>query len=149
MNRSGVNIKVTDSNAFVPGARVAKTGLGQRNNQGIGGSIMAGLTGALNQSLLTNDRDFRMQNPEYAQFYQMGMEIKEALLGNEMQGQGNMTQAIAPEMVSTPYATDQMQQGMQSQPQMMPGAQVTCPYCNATTTPDASGKCEFCGAQIG
>ena len=29
-----------------------------------------------------------------------------------------------------------------------PKAAVTCPYCGATTTPDASGCCEFCGGAI-
>ena len=27
--------------------------------------------------------------------------------------------------------------------------QITCPYCGATTTPDASGCCEYCGGAIG
>lgn len=30
-----------------------------------------------------------------------------------------------------------------------PKSAVTCPYCGATTTPDASGCCEFCGGAIG
>jgi hypothetical protein len=25
----------------------------------------------------------------------------------------------------------------------------SCPYCGATTTPDASGCCEYCGSAIG
>ena len=29
-----------------------------------------------------------------------------------------------------------------------PKAAVTCPYCGATTTPDASGCCEFCGGAV-
>ncbi|MBE6985125.1 MAG: DUF4428 domain-containing protein [Ruminococcaceae bacterium] len=29
-----------------------------------------------------------------------------------------------------------------------PPKKVVCPYCNATTTPDASGCCEFCGGTI-
>ena len=29
-----------------------------------------------------------------------------------------------------------------------PKAAVTCPYCGATTTPDASGCCEFCGGAL-
>lgn len=29
-----------------------------------------------------------------------------------------------------------------------PKQKVTCPYCGATTTPDASGCCEFCGGSV-
>ena len=32
---------------------------------------------------------------------------------------------------------------------MGPKAVVTCPHCGATTTPDASGRCEYCGGAIG
>lgn len=30
-----------------------------------------------------------------------------------------------------------------------PKAAVTCPFCGATTMPDANGRCEFCGGAIG
>ena len=29
-----------------------------------------------------------------------------------------------------------------------PKAAITCPYCCATTTPDASGRCEYCGGAV-
>ena len=29
-----------------------------------------------------------------------------------------------------------------------PKKAVTCPYCGATTTPNASGQCEFCGGAV-
>ena len=29
-----------------------------------------------------------------------------------------------------------------------PKAAVTCPYCGATTTPDATGCCEYCGGAV-
>ncbi len=29
-----------------------------------------------------------------------------------------------------------------------PKAAITCPYCCATTTPDASGRCEYCGGAL-
>ena len=29
-----------------------------------------------------------------------------------------------------------------------PKAAVTCPYCGATTTPDANGCCEYCGGAV-
>lgn len=30
-----------------------------------------------------------------------------------------------------------------------PKTAVTCPFCGATTMPDANGRCEFCGGAIG
>ena len=30
-----------------------------------------------------------------------------------------------------------------------PKTAVTCPYCGATTIPDASGCCEYCGGAVG
>ena len=30
-----------------------------------------------------------------------------------------------------------------------PKTAVTCPFCGATTIPDASGRCEYCGGAIG
>ena len=36
-------------------------------------------------------------------------------------------------------------QPAQEQPQRGP---VTCPYCGATTTPDANGCCEYCGSKL-
>jgi len=33
---------------------------------------------------------------------------------------------------------------MKSAPKMA----VTCPFCGATTTPDASGCCEYCGGSV-
>ena len=29
-----------------------------------------------------------------------------------------------------------------------PKQSVTCPYCGATTTPDANGRCEYCGGAV-
>ena len=29
-----------------------------------------------------------------------------------------------------------------------PKMAVTCPYCGATTTPDATGCCEYCGGAV-
>ena len=29
-----------------------------------------------------------------------------------------------------------------------PKQAVTCPWCGATTTPDESGRCEFCGGSV-
>ena len=29
-----------------------------------------------------------------------------------------------------------------------PKQAVTCPWCGATTTPDESGRCEYCGGSV-
>ena len=62
---------------------------------------------------------------EYQQYEQMGQEIREALLQVRQEARDTAAAANAPKTA------------------------VTCPYCGATTTPDASGCCEFCGGAIG
>lgn len=86
---------------------------------GILGSVLQGLAGAVAQNT-----DPRMQNIEYAEYYNMGQEIKEALTSIRTQVREDIAAAAAPK------------------------AAVTCPLCGATTTPDVSGKCEYCGGAI-
>ena len=62
---------------------------------------------------------------EYAQYKQMGEEIAAVLLQSRQDARQAAADAAAPK------------------------AAVTCPYCGATTTPNASGCCEFCGGAIG
>jgi hypothetical protein len=54
----------------------------------------------------------------------MGEEIKEALLQIRQQARDEKAAAEASKTA------------------------VTCPYCGATTTPDASGCCEYCGGAV-
>ena len=61
---------------------------------------------------------------EYNEYLNMGNEIKEVL--DEMR-QGTRDAAAA---------------------QSRPKTAVTCPYCGATTIPDANGCCEFCGGAV-
>lgn len=61
---------------------------------------------------------------EYQQYETMGQEIKEALLQVRQQVREEAAAAAAPKVA------------------------VTCPYCGATTIPDASGCCEFCGGAV-
>lgn len=63
-------------------------------------------------------------NVEYRNYKQMGEEIKEVLTRVRETVRENIEAEAAPKMA------------------------VTCPYCGATTTPDASGKCEFCGGAV-
>lgn len=61
---------------------------------------------------------------EYRQYEQMGQEIREALLQVRRDVRANAAAAAAPKQA------------------------VTCPWCGATTTPDASGCCEYCGGSV-
>ena len=61
---------------------------------------------------------------EYRQYEEMGQEIRDALLRVREQVRNEAAAAAAPKMA------------------------VTCPFCGATTTPDASGCCEFCGGAV-
>ena len=63
-------------------------------------------------------------DPDYRKFLTMGEEIKEALMTNRKQARDGMAAAAAPKMATT------------------------CPWCGATTTPDASGRCEYCGGSV-
>ena len=61
---------------------------------------------------------------EYRQYEQMGKEIRQALLQVRRDVRANAAAAAAPKQA------------------------VTCPWCGATTTPDASGCCEYCGGSV-
>ena len=61
---------------------------------------------------------------EYRQYEEMGQEIRDALLQVREQVRNEAAAAAAPKTA------------------------VTCPFCGATTTPDASGCCEFCGGAV-
>ena len=64
------------------------------------------------------------KNADYLEYEAMGKEIKEALANVQKKIRSEAEAAAAPK------------------------AAVTCPYCGATTTPDASGCCEFCGGAV-
>lgn len=61
---------------------------------------------------------------EYRQYETMGMEIRDALLQVRQQVRDEIAAASAPKTA------------------------VVCPFCGATTTPDANGCCEFCGGAL-
>ena len=64
-------------------------------------------------------------NVEYRSCKRLGEEIRQALTQVRRDVREKIEQAAAPKTA------------------------VTCPYCGATTTPDASGCCEYCGGAIG
>ena len=63
-------------------------------------------------------------NVEYRNYKKLGEEIRQVLTQVRRDVREKVEQAAAPK------------------------AAVTCPYCGATTTPDASGCCEYCGSAV-
>lgn len=63
-------------------------------------------------------------NVEYCNYKKLGEEIREALTQVRNDVREKIEQAAAPKTA------------------------VTCPYCGATTTPDSSGCCEYCGGAV-
>ncbi len=63
-------------------------------------------------------------NQDYREYEEMGREIREALTNARRQVREEARAAAAPRQ------------------------SVTCPWCGATTTPDASGCCEYCGGAV-
>lgn len=91
------------------------------------GSMRTGLRpkyGGMRGGFPTSNADEVRASVEYRQYEEMGLEIKEALL--------KVRQKVREEVVAA----------------NAPKTAVTCPFCGATTTPDASGCCEFCGGAI-
>lgn len=77
--------------------------------------------GGMMGSIPVSNADEVRASLEYQQYEEMGQEIRDALLQVRQDARDSMAAANAPKMA------------------------VTCPYCGATTTPTASGCCEFCG----
>ncbi len=63
-------------------------------------------------------------NPDYREYEEMGKEIKKALSDVRQTARDDSAAANAPKVA------------------------VTCPWCGATTTPDESGRCEYCGGSV-
>lgn len=82
-----------------------------------------GMGGMMGSNLISNADEVRA-SVEYQQYEQMGEEIREALLQVRQEARDTVAAASAPKSA------------------------VTCPWCGATTTPDASGKCEYCGGAL-
>ena len=82
-----------------------------------------GFGGMRGGSLTSNAEEVR-SSVEYRQYEEMGLEIRDALLRVRQQVRDEAAAAAAPK------------------------AAVTCPFCGATTMPDASGCCEFGGGAV-
>ncbi len=73
---------------------------------------------------LNNYRIEERHSVEFREFERQANEIKTALTQVRKEVRENIAAANAPKIAQT------------------------CPYCGATTTPDASGRCEFCGGAM-
>lgn len=102
----------------------AETLLDGPNGMGLPrGSLRAKTAGMRGGSLISNAEDVR-SSVEYRQYEEMGLEIRDALLQVRQKAREEVAASAAPKTA------------------------VICPYCGATTIPDASGCCEFCGGAV-
>ncbi len=85
---------------------------------------MGGMRGGMGGGTPVSNADEVRASVEYRQYEEMGQEIRDALLQVRAQAREDAAAAAAPKTA------------------------VTCPFCGATTTPDASGCCEFCGGAV-
>jgi hypothetical protein len=74
---------------------------------------------------LNNNRIDKRDSVEFKEFERQAREIKTALTKVRQDARNNIAAANTPKMAQT------------------------CPHCGATTTPNASGQCEFCNGAIG
>ncbi|MBR4080087.1 MAG: DUF4428 domain-containing protein [Christensenellaceae bacterium] len=65
------------------------------------------------------------KHPDYLEYEEMGQEIKSLLTDIRISERERAAEAAAPK------------------------SPVVCPFCGATTMPDANGCCEYCGAPVG
>lgn len=86
---------------------------------GLGGAILNAVNAAVNGGSGANYR-----NAEFQQYMDMGEEIKSILLQARQEVRDQAEKKKAPKKT------------------------IVCPYCAATTTPDDSGCCEYCGASL-
>lgn len=97
-----------------------------RNNAGrnaslVKGQIVSNVLGALAGQAAGTVASW---NPQYNEYYNMGQEIVNALT----------------------QAREDVRQEIQAR--NAPKMAVTCPWCGATTMPDAAGCCEYCGGSL-
>ena len=88
---------------------------------GIKGQIVSNVLGVLAGQAAT---PMVSMNAEYNEYYNMGQEIVNALTQARQEIRDEVAAQNAPRMA------------------------VTCPWCGATTIPDASGCCEYCGGSV-
>lgn len=91
-----------------------------QGGSGLGGVILNAVNAAVN----SGNGSSNYRNAEFQQYMDMGEEIKSILLQARQEVREQVQKKNAPRKT------------------------IVCPYCAATTTPDASGCCEYCGASL-
>lgn len=92
-----------------------------RDAGAIKGQIVSNVLGVLSGQEM---KPIASWNPEYNEYYNMGQEIVNALTLARQEIRSEIAARSAPRMA------------------------VTCPWCGATTLPDAAGCCEYCGGSV-
>ena len=119
-----IHIRLNPSHVKVgqrPIGQVNARNAGPRNTSAIKGQIVSNVLGTLaGQGTGT----IASWNAEYNEYYNMGQEIVNALTQARQEIRDEVIARNAPRMA------------------------VTCPWCGATTVPDASGCCEYCGGSL-
>ena len=104
-----------------PIGRVDRHNAGAANVSAVTGKIVSNVLGVLAGQETSTIASW---NPEYNEYYNMGQEIVNTLTQAREGIRREVIDRNAPKMA------------------------VTCPWCGATTTPDASGCCEYCGGSL-
>lgn len=120
-----IRFRLNPSSVNVGENRIGEpTLLGRRNAARPNPNIKAQIISNALDVLSGQGMDGPSWNRDYNEFYNMGMEIREALT--------QARQEIRDESAA----------------QNTPQKAQTCPWCGATTIPDASGCCEYCGGSL-
>ena len=115
------NSRVEIEDRSMGAGRVGGSGMNRFNNVGrnSGAAMLSQVLGSFASNGYNPENDL-----DYRRYRKMGEEIREALLQIRQEAREQVVAAASPR------------------------AAVTCPYCGATTVPDSSGCCEFCGGAV-
>lgn len=121
-----MRFRLNDSGVIVEDSIIKGGGMGQTMSQAnMLGTIISSVAQAAQSSAASSyNSDPRMNNAEYAEYYHMGMEIKDAF--------NKMREGIREEISAANTPKDA----------------VVCPFCGATTVPNENNCCEYCGAPV-
>ena len=96
--------------------------------------------------MVTGARDLAQANPDVLDFSQVTgceLDIDENLSEEKREDSEEMGREIREALTN---ARRQVRE--EARAAAAPRQSVTCPWCGATTTPDASGCCEYCGGAV-
>ena len=121
--KGGVTVSIGRPQVQRTGMRPTNLSSGNRSYTNQGGFGNQGMY-AGNMGVMTSNAAEVQNSFDYKNYEQMGMEIREILMSGRQYAREEAMAAAAPQQA------------------------VTCPYCGATTFPDANGCCEYCGGAL-